>query len=150
MRPNPEGTPHHHKEEAEVSTLSHPISIQRHPGGPRGSGQGNNLTRDHSKSRLADILLPNWFLGQTGPLHVSITSPLTILEAGVLAKTAAQVTEARKHQPNDPKCSELEWVCPHGGMEPGVKRPLLSSPQSTCKPECTTPDFNYFSVLHGL
>ena len=81
---------------------------------------GNNLTRDHSKSHPADILLPNWFLGRTAALDVSITSPLnplTLLEAGVLAKTAAQVTEARKHQANDPKCSELGWVgvCPHGG-----------------------------------
>ncbi|KAL5475528.1 hypothetical protein EMCRGX_G025355 [Ephydatia muelleri] len=41
-------------------------------------------------------------------LDVSITSPLNPqTQAGVLAKTAAQVTEARKHQANDPKCSEL-------------------------------------------
>eukprot|EP00731_Ephydatia_muelleri_P029392 Em0020g1036a len=75
---------------------------------------GNNLTRDHSKSRPADILLPNWFLGKTAALDVSIPSPLnplTLLEARVLAKTAAQVTEARKHQANDHKCSELGCVC---------------------------------------
>ena len=51
---------------------------------------------------------------KTAALDVSITSPLsplTLLEAEVLAKTAAQVTEARKHQANDPKCSELGWVC---------------------------------------
>ena len=60
----------------------------------------NNLSRDHSKTRPADILLPNWFLGRTAALDVSITSPLnpvTLLEAGVSA--------------NDPKCSELGWVC---------------------------------------
>eukprot|EP00731_Ephydatia_muelleri_P029685 Em0021g208a len=51
---------------------------------------GNNLTCDHTA------------------LDVSITSPLNPqTQAGVLAKTAAQVTEARKHQANDPKCSEL-------------------------------------------
>eukprot|EP00731_Ephydatia_muelleri_P009104 Em0004g1442a len=75
---------------------------------------GNNLSRDHSKTRPADILLPNWFLGRTAALDVSITSPLnpvTLLEAGVSATTAAQATEARKHQANDPKCSELGWVC---------------------------------------
>ena len=47
-------------------------------------------------------------------LDVSITSPLnpvTLLEAGVSATAAAQATEARKHQANDPKCSELGWVC---------------------------------------
>eukprot|EP00731_Ephydatia_muelleri_P010138 Em0005g724a len=75
---------------------------------------GNNLSRDHSKTRPADILLPNWFLGRTAALDVSITSPLnpvTLLEAGVSATAAAQATEARKHQANDPKCSELGWVC---------------------------------------
>ena len=74
---------------------------------------GNNLTHDHNKTRPADILLSNWFLGKPAALDVSITSPLnplTLLEAGVLAKSAAQVTEARKHQANDPKCSELGWV----------------------------------------
>ena len=74
---------------------------------------GNNLTRDHSKTRTADILLPNWFLGRTAALDVSITSPLnpvTLLEAGVSATAAAQATEARKHKANDPKCSELGWV----------------------------------------
>ena len=75
---------------------------------------GNNLTHDHNKTRPADILLSNWFLGKPAALDVSITSPLnplTLLEAGVLAKSAAQVTEARKHQANDPKFSELGWVC---------------------------------------
>ena len=75
---------------------------------------GNNLSRDHSKTRPADILLPNWFLGRTAALDVSITSslnPVTLLEAGVSATAAAQATEARKHQANDPKCSELGWVC---------------------------------------
>ena len=37
---------------------------------------GNNLSRDHNKTRPADILLPNWFLGRTAALDVSITSPL--------------------------------------------------------------------------
>eukprot|EP00731_Ephydatia_muelleri_P020790 Em0013g517a len=71
---------------------------------------GNNLTCDHSKSRPANSWLTNWFMGKTAALDVSITSPLnplTLLEAGVLAKTSAQDTEARKHQANDPKCSEL-------------------------------------------
>ena len=91
---------------------------------------GNNLTCDHSKSRPANSWLTNWFMGKTAALDVSITSPLnplTLLEAGVLAKTAAQDTEARKHQANDPKCSELGCVCVPpwwlNPMEPGVKRP---------------------------
>ena len=40
---------------------------------------GNNLTRDHSKSCPADNLLPNWFLGKTAALGVSITTPLNLL-----------------------------------------------------------------------
>ena len=80
---------------------------------------GNNLGRDHRKTRTADVLLPNWFLGRTAALDVSITSPLnssTQLEVGVLATAAAQPTVSRKHQSNDPKCSELGWgMCPYGG-----------------------------------
>ena len=75
---------------------------------------GNNLSRDHSKTRPADILLPNWFLGRTAALDVSITSPLNpviLLEVEVSATAAAQATESRKHHPNDPKCSDLGWVC---------------------------------------
>ena len=75
---------------------------------------GNNLGRDHSKTRPADILLPNWFLGRTTALDVSITSPLNpviLLEAGVSATAAAHTTESRKHRANDPKCSDLGWVC---------------------------------------
>ena len=51
------------------------------------------------------LLLPNWVLGRTAALDVSITSPLnpdTLLEAGVLATAAAQAIEYRKH------------VCSHG------------------------------------
>ena len=67
---------------------------------------GKNLSRDHSKTRPADILLPNWFLGRTAALDVPITSPLNpviLLEAGVSATAAAQATESRKHHANDPK-----------------------------------------------
>ena len=75
---------------------------------------GNNLSHDHTISRPADILLPNWFLGKPTALDVCITSPLnplTLLEAGMMAKSAVHAAEARKHQANDPKCSELGWVC---------------------------------------
>ena len=69
---------------------------------------GNNLSRDHSKTRPADILLPNWFLGRRAALDVSFTSPLNpvnLLEAGVSATAATHATES------DPKCSDLGWVC---------------------------------------
>eukprot|EP00731_Ephydatia_muelleri_P012996 Em0007g306a len=76
---------------------------------------GNNLSRDQGKkTRPADILLPNWFLGRTASSDVFITSPLNpviLLEAGVSATAAAQATESRKHHANDPKCSDLGWEC---------------------------------------
>ena len=68
----------------------------------------------HSKTRPADILIPNWVMGRTAALDVPVTSslyPQTLLEAGATAAAAALTTEARKHQENDPKCSELGWGC---------------------------------------
>ena len=55
-------------------------------------------------------------MGRTAALDVFVTSPFhpqTLLEAGVTATAAALATEARKHQENNPKCSELAWVCIH-------------------------------------
>ena len=74
---------------------------------------GNNLSRDHSKTRPADILLPNWCLGRTAALDVShlTAKPCYFVGSGVLATAAAQATESRKHHANDPKCSDLGWVC---------------------------------------
>ena len=75
---------------------------------------GNNLTPSHSKTRPADVLIPNWVMGRTAALDVSVTSPLnpqTLLEAGETATAAALTTEEQKHDENDPKCSELGWVC---------------------------------------
>eukprot|EP00731_Ephydatia_muelleri_P010606 Em0005g1192a len=71
---------------------------------------GNNLTSSHSKTRPADILIPNCVMGRKAALDVSVTSPLnpqTVLEAGVTATAATLATEARKHKENNPKCSEL-------------------------------------------
>ena len=42
---------------------------------------GNNLSRDHSKTRPADILLPNWFLDRTTALDVS-TKPCYFAGSG--------------------------------------------------------------------
>ena len=70
---------------------------------------GNNLTPSHSKTRPADILIPNWVMGT---LDVSVTSPLhpqTLLETGVTATAAALTTEARKHEENNPKCAECAF-----------------------------------------
>ena len=47
-------------------------------------------------------------------LDITVTSPLipSILTAASLSEGAAvEEAEARKHRANDPKCSELGWVC---------------------------------------
>ena len=74
----------------------------------------NNLSKNHSKTHPADVLLHNWFTGRTAALDVSITSPLhpiTLLEVEGSATAATQATETRMHEFNDPKCSELGWIC---------------------------------------
>ena len=36
---------------------------------------GSNLTHDHSHTRPADILVPNWSLGKPAAFNLSVTSP---------------------------------------------------------------------------
>ncbi|KAL5479266.1 hypothetical protein EMCRGX_G022765 [Ephydatia muelleri] len=54
---------------------------------------------------------------------------------------AAQVTEARKHQANDPKCSELGWVCvpmvaeSYGAWSEEASAIISSIATSMCKPK---------------
>ena len=53
---------------------------------------GCNLTLDHSHSRPADILVPNWSVGKPAAFDLSVTSPLNLnilLEAGLTAGAAA-------------------------------------------------------------
>ncbi|KAL5515416.1 hypothetical protein EMCRGX_G000577 [Ephydatia muelleri] len=54
---------------------------------------GSNLTKDHSHTCPADILVPNWSM------------------AGLAAGQVARATEQRKHDENDAKCKELGWIC---------------------------------------
>ena len=71
-------------------------------------------------------------MGRTAALDVSVTSPLnpqTLLEVGVTATAAALTTEERKHEENDPKCSELGWVYIPIGMGHEVKKPRNCFPQ---------------------
>ena len=54
---------------------------------------GNNLT-NHSHTRPADLLVPNWVLGKPAAFDLSVTSPLnptTLLEASVTTGVAAKV-----------------------------------------------------------
>ena len=56
---------------------------------------GSNLTKDHSHTCPADILVPNWSMGKLAALDLSATSPLNsnvLLEAGLAAGQAARAT----------------------------------------------------------
>ena len=67
-----------------------------------------------SRTRPADILLPNLEFGKPAALDFTITSalnPSTLNEASVIAGSAASAAEIRKHVANDEKCSRLGWVC---------------------------------------
>ena len=65
-------------------------------------------------SRPADILVPNWMIGKPAAFDLTVVSPLnsaTLNEAGARSGLAAGKAEVRKHNANDPKCTELGWVC---------------------------------------
>ena len=75
---------------------------------------GSGITPDLSRTRPADVLVLNWERGKHAALDITVTSPLipSILTAASLSEgAAAEEAEARKHRANDPKCSELGWVC---------------------------------------
>lgn len=75
-----------------------------------GSGWGS----EKSRTRPADVLIPNWSLGKPVALDLTVTSPLIaeiISETSVTAGSVAYAAEQRKHIANDPKCNELGWVC---------------------------------------
>ena len=67
---------------------------------------GSNLSKDHSHTRPADILVPNWSLGKPAAFDLSVTSPLNdniLLKVGFGAGQAARATEQRsmkKMMPN--------------------------------------------------
>ena len=65
---------------------------------------GSNVTPNHSHTRPAVLLVPNWVLGKSAAFDLSVTSPLNptiILEASVTTGAAARTTEQRKHCSND-------------------------------------------------
>eukprot|EP00731_Ephydatia_muelleri_P021549 Em0014g140a len=72
---------------------------------------GSNLTKDHSHTRPADILVPNWSMGNLAAFYLSPLNSNVLLEAGLAAGQAARATEQRKHDENDAKCKELGWIC---------------------------------------
>ncbi|KAL5494022.1 hypothetical protein EMCRGX_G015291 [Ephydatia muelleri] len=75
---------------------------------------GSGITPNLSRTWPADVLVLNWERGKHAALDITVTSPLipSILTAASLSEeAAAEEAEVRKHRANDPKCSELSWVC---------------------------------------
>ena len=75
---------------------------------------GSGFGHDKHNTRPADVLVANWSLGKPAAFDLTVASPLNpsvLSEAGVTAGSAAKVAECRKHDVNDPKCSELGWKC---------------------------------------
>ena len=75
---------------------------------------GQDLSRVHSNSRPADILVDAWERTKPAAFNVTVTSPLTpatLHDACHSAGVAAHTAECRKHSSNDPKCQELGWLC---------------------------------------
>ena len=76
--------------------------------------KGHGLTRDHSHTRPADILIAGWDRGKPAALDITVTSPLTpaiLGESSQVAGAAALAAETRKLHVNSPKCLELGWTC---------------------------------------
>ena len=75
---------------------------------------GSGITPDLSRTWPADVLVLNWERGKHAAIDTTVTSSLipSILTAASLSEgAAAEEAEVRKHRANDPKCSELGWVC---------------------------------------
>eukprot|EP00731_Ephydatia_muelleri_P035335 Em0115g3a len=76
--------------------------------------KGHGLTRDHSHTRPADVLIAGWDRGKPAAFDVTVTSPLcpAILRESCRSSGAASMAaETRKLLTNGPKCQELGWTC---------------------------------------
>ena len=74
---------------------------------------GSSLGHEERQTQPADILIPNWELGQPAAVDLSITSPLcheNIQVACMMTGYGALRAEKRKCNTNDEKCRELGWV----------------------------------------
>ena len=74
----------------------------------------SDLTPDGSRSRPADVLVRDWITGRFAAFDFTVSPPLSVAslnQACITSGFAALSAETRKHKANDPKCSELGWVC---------------------------------------
>ena len=75
---------------------------------------GSNLSKDHSHTRPAYILIPNWSLGKPAAFDLSVTLPLdsnVLLEAGLAAGQAPELLSKENLKKMMPNARELGWVC---------------------------------------
>ena len=70
---------------------------------------GQNLSPDHSNTRLADILVLHWCMGKPVALDLSVTSLLKPTILPELKQEWQQVQ--RMFNVNVAKCADLGWVC---------------------------------------
>ena len=76
--------------------------------------KGHGLTRDHSHTRPADVLIPGWDRGKPAAFDVTVTSPLCpAIQRESCRSSGAASTTAETHMllTNGPKCQELGWAC---------------------------------------
>ena len=76
--------------------------------------KGHGLTRDHSHSRPADVLIAGWDRGKPAAFDVTVASPLCpaiLMDSSRMSGAASAAAEARKILTNGPKCQELGWTC---------------------------------------
>ena len=72
------------------------------------------MTPDVSRSRPADVLVRDWITGRFAAFDFTVSSPLSVVslnQACITSGFATLSVETHKHKVNDPKCSELGWVC---------------------------------------
>ena len=75
---------------------------------------GFGLSRDHTNTRPADVLVQDWARGSPVAFDITVTSsltPATLRDASTSAGSAAYAAECRKHVANDAECLELGWRC---------------------------------------
>ena len=75
---------------------------------------GFGLSRDHTNTRPADVLVQDWARVFPAAFDITVTSsltPATLRDASTSTGSAAYAAEYRKHVVNDTECLELDWTC---------------------------------------
>ena len=77
--------------------------------------KGHDLTRDHSHTKPANVLIAWWDRGKPVGFDVTVTSsplcPAVLRESCKASGAASMAAETRKLLTNGPKCQELGWTC---------------------------------------